>query len=207
MLLSLFSGLALGLAAGVAPGPLSALVISQTLGYGVREGIKVATAPLMSDFPIIAAALLLGSTLAAEPFPLGILSFAGAAYISYLAWKSLSIRFMDPIPSGSAAKSVRKGILTNLLNPHPYLFWVTVGVPLLLKSWAAAPWTAVLWVVGFYLMLIGSKIVLSILVGCSRGLLSGSGYRWLNRILGLVLFFFAMVLAKDGLVLTKVLPG
>ena len=201
------SGLALGLAAGLAPGPLSALVISQTLGYGVREGIKVASAPLVTDLPIVFAALLLGSSLAADPLPLGVLSLAGAIYISHLAWKSLNLEITDTISSASSAKSMRKGILTNFLNPHPYLFWITVGVPLLLRSWAAAPWTAVLWFLGFYLMLIGSKVALSVLVGYSRNLLRGSGYLWLNRILGLVLFFFAVVLAKDGLVLTKLLSG
>jgi threonine/homoserine/homoserine lactone efflux protein len=207
MLIPLSSGLALGLAAGVAPGPLSALVISQTLNYGVREGIKIAAAPLMTDLPIILSALLVGSGLAARPFPLGILSLLGAVYICYLAWKSLNVAFTDPSSSQSSAKSLTKGILTNLLNPHPWLFWITVGVPLLLKSWTSGPWAAVLWLAGFYLMLVGSKIALAFIAGYSRNFLRGRGYLWLNRIMGLVLFLFALVLVRDGLVLTGIVAG
>lgn len=204
MLLTLSSGLALGLAAGVAPGPLSALVVSQTLSYGVREGVKVAAAPLITDLPIILLAALLGNTLASRPLPLGILSLAGAGYICFLGWESICIKPADQPPPASIANSMSKGILTNLLNPHPYLFWITVGTPLLLKTWAGGVWGAMLWLIGFYLMLVGSKIGLSLLVGYSRRLLYGRGYLWLNRILGLVLFFFALILARDGLVLMSV---
>jgi threonine/homoserine/homoserine lactone efflux protein len=206
MLLTLFSGLALGLAAGVAPGPLSALVVSQTLCYGVREGIKVAAAPLVTDLPIIILAIFVGSKLASAPVPLGMLSLVGAVYICYLGWESLSIDLADQKKPADAANSMSKGILTNLLNPHPYLFWITVGTPLLLKIWSGGPWGAMLWLICFYLMLVGSKIGLSLVVSYSRRLIYGRGYLWLNRILGLVLFFFALVLAKDGLTFMGVWP-
>jgi len=207
MLLTLSSGLALGLAAGVAPGPLSALVVSQTLNFGVREGVKVAAAPLVTDLPIILLAVLVGNTLASRPLPLGILSLAGAGYICFLGWESIRIKPADQKSSATIANSISKGILTNLLNPHPYLFWITVGTPLLLKTWAGGAWGAMLWLIGFYLMLVGSKIGISLLVGYSRRLLYGRGYLWLNRILGLVLFFFALVLARDGLILIGVWPA
>ncbi len=198
--LPLYSGLLLGFAAGVAPGPLLTLVVSQTLTHGVREGCKVAAAPLMTDLPIILLALWIGSALAARPLPLGILSMAGACYIGFLAWESLNIKMADQTDA-RAAKSMTRGIMTNLLNPHPYLFWITVGTPLLLKTWDSGPLGAGLWLLGFYLMLVGAKIGISILVGYSRKFLYGRAYLWLNRILGLVLFFFALNLAKDGLTL------
>ncbi|MDY6953588.1 MAG: LysE family translocator, partial [Thermodesulfobacteriota bacterium] len=46
-------GIVLGLSAGFAPGPLLALVISQTLRHNAVEGLKVALAPLVTDLPII----------------------------------------------------------------------------------------------------------------------------------------------------------
>ena len=49
-------GVVFGLAAGLMPGPLLALVIQQTLRHGPGEGIKVAAAPLLTDLPIVAAA-------------------------------------------------------------------------------------------------------------------------------------------------------
>jgi threonine/homoserine/homoserine lactone efflux protein len=192
------SGLLLGFVAGVAPGPLLALVVSQTLTYGVTEGVKVALAPLITDVPIVLAALLIGNALASHPFPLGLLSLAGAGYISYLAWESFSIR-LDDSSTDQAAKSLTKGILANFLNPHPYLFWITVGTPLLLKTWKNGPGGTIFWLFGFYVMLLGAKMGIALLTGYSRQFLHGRGYLWLNRCLGVVLLFFAVVLLKDGL--------
>jgi threonine/homoserine/homoserine lactone efflux protein len=202
MLLYLYSGLVLGFAAGVAPGPLLTLVVSQTLTHGVGEGIKVALAPLITDLPIILLALWVGSALVERPFPLGLLSLAGAAYICFLAWESLKIKIEDHADT-HAVKSMTKGILTNILNPHPYLFWITVGTPLLLKTWGDGPLGAIVWLFSFYVMLVGAKIGIAFLVGYSRRFLYGSGYLWLNRILGFVLIFFAFVLARDGLALVN----
>ncbi len=200
MFLLLYSGFILGFTAGVAPGPLLTLVVSQTLRYGAIEGIKVAAAPLITDLPIILLALLIGSVLAVHPVPLGGLSLAGALYICWLAWESFTIR-MDVSSSDQRAKSLMKGILTNFLNPHPYLFWITVGTPLLLKTWNVGPWGAVFWLFGFYGMLVGSKMGIALLTGYSRRFLHGKGYLWLNRCLGVILLLFAFLLAKDGLAL------
>ena len=66
MFSALTAGILLGLSAGFAPGPLLTLVIAQTLKHNVREGIKVALAPLISDFPIKSAVTdtaLAGSTI------------------------------------------------------------------------------------------------------------------------------------------------
>jgi threonine/homoserine/homoserine lactone efflux protein len=80
------SGMILGLTAGMSPGPLLALVISQTLSYGKKEGTKVALAPLITDTPIIFATFLVGARFAGDSPVLGLLSLAGTVYIGYLAW-------------------------------------------------------------------------------------------------------------------------
>lgn len=201
MWFDLSSGFVLGLTAGVAPGPLLALVVSQTLTYGMKEGITVALAPLMTDLPIILLCFFIGAPLASNPLPLGLLSLAGAVYICYLAWKQLTMGRIETVSSRDAANSLRKGILTNLLNPHPYMFWIAVGVPFILKTWAAGPWVAVLWLSMFYLMLVGSKIGMAILVGHTKRWIQSAAYIWLNRILGMLLLFFAVGLGRDGIVL------
>ena len=45
MMALLGSAVVYGLSAGFSPGPLLALVISQTLRYGIREGVKAAWRP------------------------------------------------------------------------------------------------------------------------------------------------------------------
>jgi len=49
----LSAGVGLGLYAGFSPGPLLALIIAQTIRHGPKEGVKVAFAPIITDFPII----------------------------------------------------------------------------------------------------------------------------------------------------------
>ena len=49
----LLAGLSLGLGAGLAPGPLLALVVTSTLERGFGAGVRVAIAPLLTDAPII----------------------------------------------------------------------------------------------------------------------------------------------------------
>ena len=55
----ILTGSVLGLSAGLAPGPMLALVLSQTLRYSTAEGVKASLAPLVTDPPIILACLLL----------------------------------------------------------------------------------------------------------------------------------------------------
>lgn len=193
------SGIVLGFTAGVAPGPLLALVVSQVLSHGIKEGVKVALAPLITDVPIIMATFVIGAQFAVDSPVLALLSVLGAIYICWLAWESLTIAPVEQSDPARLPHSFKKGIMTNFLNPHPYLFWVTVGTPLLVKSWAIKPANTVLWLFGFYGMLVGSKIMLSILVGHWRKLLRGKVYLWINRCLGIVLLFFAVTLARDGL--------
>ena len=52
-----FSALSFGLAAGLKPGPLGIVVIQQTLSRGLRSGLRASMAPLITDGPIIIAAL------------------------------------------------------------------------------------------------------------------------------------------------------
>ncbi|MFZ0611777.1 MAG: LysE family translocator, partial [Desulfobacterales bacterium] len=55
----LVTGIILGLSGGLTPGPLLTLVITETLKHGFREGAKVSLAPLLTDLPIVAAAVVL----------------------------------------------------------------------------------------------------------------------------------------------------
>ncbi len=61
---ALLVGAMFGLSAGFAPGPLLTLVVTQTLQYSVREGIRVSMAPLITDVPIILISFFILSRLA-----------------------------------------------------------------------------------------------------------------------------------------------
>jgi threonine/homoserine/homoserine lactone efflux protein len=88
-------------------------------------------------------------------------------------------------------------VVANLLNPHPYLFWMTVGAPLM----QAAGNIDLTFVIPFYLGLVGVKVAMALGAGGLRGRLAGRGYRLLNRVLALALAVLAVTLLRDGVLL------
>ena len=197
------SGIVLGLAAGLAPGPLLTLVVSETLRHGSGAGIRVALAPLITDAPIVLASLYLLSQVSDMHVLLGLIALCGAAYVAGQAWQNLRIQAVHLDLAGSGARSLLKGVFANLLNPHPYLFWISVGAPLILESLPEPParadfTTALLFLTGFYACLVGSKVLLAVLAGRARGLLAGKAYLYIMRLLGVLLLLLAISLLRDG---------
>lgn len=192
-------GAVLGLSAGIAPGPLLALVISQTLQHGTREGVRIAVSPLITDAPVICLGLVLFASMGSPDFMLGIVSLFGAVFVAYMGATSMWQQPIEIDLNQQAPRSYLKGALTNVLSPHPYLFWFSVGVPTILKANAVSLVAAVGFVVLFYVCMVGTKVVLALSVGRSRHFLTGTRYLWAMRILGVLLIGFALLLLYDGL--------
>lgn len=198
MLSYLVSGILLGLSAGFAPGPLLTLVISESLRHGMKSGIKVAIAPVLTDLPIIFLALFLISRLSHLNAVLGIISICGGCLVLHMAHDGLRTKGIDVQTTTYKANSLRKGIAVNALSPHPYLFWVGIGAPIIFRAYQSHILAAVGFVTCFITMLVGSKIVLAVLVGRSRSFLSERIYLVTMRILGILLGLFALLLFYEG---------
>lgn len=202
---SLGIGAALGLSAGLTPGPLLALVVSQALAHGVREGIKVAFVPILTDLPIILASLFVLSRFSDSRLFLGAVSVAGGLYLLRLAWLDFRARPRGE-DAGAAPRSVRKGLAVNLLSPNPYLFWLTVGVPTMLAGWREHPAAGVAFALAFYACLVGTQAAMAATAGRAGGWLGEQTYRWAMRGLGAVLAGFALLLLREGLAHLVALP-
>jgi threonine/homoserine/homoserine lactone efflux protein len=199
MMTALATGVFFGLSCGLAPGPLLALLLAQTLRHGPREGCKIALTPLVTDAPIIVVALVVAAKLAELRPLLGVVSIAGGVFVLYLAWDSFR-----PVRPGADAPVERprswfKGILTNLLSPHPWLFWLTVGAAILAKAIAQSWLVAAAFLSSFYVLLVGSKVGVALLAGRSRDLLAARPYRVAMRVLAVLLGVFALLLFREGL--------
>lgn len=192
------AGVALGLSAGISPGPLLALVISQTLRHGYKEGAKVAVAPLITDFPIIIGSTVLLVNLSEYGSVIGILSLAGGLFLVYLAYENFRTGGLEIRREKPELRSVVQGAIVNALSPYPYLFWITVGGPMIVKGYAEGLLPPLLFVSGFLGCLVGSKIALAVVVEKSKDHLVGKPYVWAMRILGVALLGFALLLFRDG---------
>lgn len=196
--MALLSGSLLGLSAGLSPGPLLALVLMQSVRHGKREGFKIALSPLVTDAPIILLGLLVASQAATLRPLLGIISFAGGGFVLYLAWETVRPGREQTALTAGEPRSWFKGILTNLLSPHPWLFWLTAGAATLAKAIAQGWPAAAALLFGFYSLLVGSKIVVALLAAKSSNLLGGRSYRLLMRFLAVLLVLFSLLLFREG---------
>ena len=199
MLEFLSSGTFLGLAAGFAPGPILILVIAETLRHNIKSGVIVALAPLITDIPIILLAVFFLSKLSHLEAIFGVTAICGGLFIMYLGYESIRTTGVKLDLAEVNPKSFRKGIITNALSPHPYIFWITVGTPIIMKALADSAQSATAFIGSFYFFLIGTKVVLAIIVGKSSSFLKGNIYIYSMRVLGLLLFLFSILLFRDGL--------
>ncbi|MFO1371299.1 MAG: LysE family transporter [Candidatus Competibacteraceae bacterium] len=124
-LTALLAGTVLGLSGGLSPGPLLALVATETLRHGIQAGVRVALAPLLTDAPIILAAMWLLRPLTDQRLPLALINFGGGLYLAWLGIQSLRFQGAE-LPATTPADALRRGVIANFLNPSPYLFWLAV---------------------------------------------------------------------------------
>jgi threonine/homoserine/homoserine lactone efflux protein len=191
----LVAGIALGLGAGLAPGPLLALVVSTSLSRGFAAGARAALSPLASDVPVVVITVLVLHSLPQSA--VAVLGMAGGVFVMWLGVESLR-----EVPTGAdgardSGDPLRRGALLNLLSPHPWIFWITVGGPLLVAAWSAGAAPALGFLVGFYVLLIGSKVLVAGLVaGGSRRLTPRALHR-AHRLSGVVLLLVGALLTAE----------
>jgi threonine/homoserine/homoserine lactone efflux protein len=190
-------GAIFGITAGLSPGPLLTLVITETIKHNKNEGIKIAIAPLITDLPVIAVTFLLLSRLSHLNMLMSLISFLGGIFLIYLGYECFQTKGLGIDIQKSRPRSLIKGITANVLNPHPYIYWITVGTPIALKAVETSTVTAGLYFVSFYSMLVGSKIGVAFLVERSKSFLTNNIYIWVMRILGSALFIFALLFFID----------
>ncbi|MDH5266262.1 MAG: LysE family translocator [Candidatus Bathyarchaeota archaeon] len=202
---SLFPGIILGLVAGLSPGPMLALVIAETLKFGKEEGFKVAVSPLITDSTIVLLTLLALSTLAEHALVIGLISIFGACYLIHIGLENLrtkTSRFEIVI---ERKETFKRAIITNLLNPHTYLFWLSVGSPIILETLKTDASATIFFLLGFYAFLMGSMTFVALVVDRSKSFIKSKYYSYVVRLLGIILIFFALTVLIEGLKLLALL--
>nr|WP_230507103.1 LysE family translocator [Serratia sp. Lou2A] len=123
--LLLFSGACVALA--LTPGPDMLLIASRSVSQGRRAGFaSLAGIQLGTYCHALAAALGLSQLFVAVPLAYDAVRMLGAAYLLYLAWKTLrsgsSLQASSGLQAVPTARIFRQGLFTNILNPKMALF-------------------------------------------------------------------------------------
>ncbi|WP_330209763.1 LysE family translocator [Pseudomonas sp. AM4(2022)] len=185
----LFSGTALIVI--LIPGPLSLLMISNSLNYGLRRSYPAFLGGVFASLCLLSASALgLGAVLLASEQLFSALKIVGAAYLFYLAWQSwqqsrlpsegTEVPKTPPVPRFRALFG--RAFVLGASNPKDILFFAAF-LPQFLSS--QQPFLPQL------LIMIATWTVLDLLCklaygsgahGAARYLRSGSGQSWFNRI-------------------------
>ena len=179
-----------GLTAGFKPGPLGIVVIQETLEHGLRHGLKACLAPIITDGPIIIAALVVLTQFSDKTPFIGILSLVGGLYLLWLSLKIIRIKEINISNILSKPKSLETAIKVNLLSPNPYIFWFTVGGTYLALGSQSQSAAFIVVSIG---TLVASKMITAWIAAYFRELLNSKAYVWVMRFLGLLLAGFGVL--------------
>ncbi|MFB0523720.1 MAG: LysE family translocator [Candidatus Bathyarchaeia archaeon] len=194
----LLLGAVLGLVQGLSPGPLVTLVISETLKFGKGEGYKVALSPLITDSVVVVLALVVLSNLAKYTVIISGVSILGACYLVFLGVENLRVRTAMLEAKVMKKEALKRAVITNFLNPHVYVFWISVGGPIILRSLTVHVSVSVLFLFGFFVLIVSSKASIAYAVDRSKAFVRSDYYSYIVRALGIVLILFALILLIEG---------
>ncbi|MFL2533217.1 MAG: LysE family translocator [Candidatus Thalassarchaeum sp.] len=193
------AGIALGIIEGIKPGPLLTMVIRESLSKGLKAGMWTAAAPIFTDGPMIIASLLLAGWMATQPSILFSISLLGALFLTKMGLECFSLEAPDPDNTDiDASGSFKRGIVTNLLNPHVYMFWFLIGGPLMASAAEQEPLAPILYAICFLITIILVKASIAWLFVGGGTWLSPRKYRVAMVICGLAMLGFAASFAYQA---------
>ena len=192
------SAFVFGLTAGFKPGPLGIVVIQQTLTYGLKYGIRASLAPIITDGPIIFAALAILTQFKDIALFVSALNFVGGFYLLWLSLKILRLKDINVSTSLGTPTSLTTAIKVNLLSPNPYLFWFTVGGSYLARGSQVQSTAFVMVAIG---TLVLAKMAVAWIASNCREWLDSQAYLGVMRLLAALLSIFGFLMLYQSYVL------
>lgn len=199
--------LAFAVAAGlltITPGLDTALVLRTAAVEGPRRAA-------LAGLGVVAGCLVWGAAVAfglsalldASQFAFQVLRWAGAAYLLWLG-VNLILKPRDrfeaaggPAPGGGGLAWMRRGFLTNLLNPKVGVFYVSFLPQFLPDGVAAGPFIFLLAVLHAVLGLVWFAALIAATRPIAGALQKAAVVRWLDRLTGGVFLAFGLRLALE----------
>lgn len=196
----LMQGLLLGIQGGVSPGPLTTLVISESLSHGRRAGMKCALAPLFSDPPVILVSLLVLDKISGTKTILGCISLLGAILLAWIASGCFKVRAEQFEKTSVSAASLPKVVSVNFLNPNLYVYAMTILGPICIEATRKHGVVyAAVFIFGSYTALVSTIVTLAFIAGGARHRINGRWLVFINRLLGLAMLAFVIRFAYSGI--------
>ena len=186
------AGITLGVVEGVKPGPLLTTVIKETLTSGFRGGIRAASAPFFTDGPLILFSIFMAGYIADQPLLFCGIAVLGAIFLTRMGMECFNPEIPDIDETDiDLTQSLKKGILTNLLNPNAYIFWLLIGGPLMATAADSEPIAPFAYAISFLVSIVLVKITIAYFFSKAQVNLSSDRYLLTLKICGFAMFIFA----------------
>ncbi|WP_338741867.1 LysE family translocator [Haloplanus salilacus] len=132
---SLVAGVVFGLALAAPPGPMNAVIASESVENGWFAGFRTGLGAMSAD-AIFLVGSLLGVVAFVERFPTvrAVMIGVGGLLMLYFAYDAAAGVTSGIVTDGRTARATtgfRKAFVLALTNPYQILFWLTIGVGLL----------------------------------------------------------------------------
>ena len=181
----------------VSPGLETLLVVRTSLLSGRRAGVAVVFGSTLGCL-VWATAGLIGLTalLATSQFAYNVVRILGAVYLVYLGVTALrkSKPAAEPRPPTSVRSAMRMGMVTNLLNPKPGVFYLSL-LPQFLPAQNTAAWGVLLVAIHLAIGLVWLPAVAWTADRARRVLLRERVKVWFDRITASVLIGLGVKIA------------
>src|SRR3989441_11418295 len=123
---TVLAGLGIGLSLGAPPGPVNAIIASQTVTRSWRAGFLVGVGATTADTIFLAVSVVAHSAVTSIQGWVPIIALLGAGVLAYFAWNTVralrrAADIMESKPE-EHAKSYATGLRVDMPTPHPILW-------------------------------------------------------------------------------------
>ncbi|WP_372876555.1 LysE family translocator [Pseudomonas sp.] len=173
------------------PGPLSLLMVSNSLNYGLRRSLPAFLGGVSASICLLSASALgLGALLLASEQLFSALKIVGALYLFYLAWQSWQASRQAAKPVSAEEQAVNPGFAAmfwkafglGASNPKDILFFAAF-LPQFMSAERPMPTQLLVMIATWAALDLSCKLFYGLSArGAARYLRSGKGQTWFNRV-------------------------
>lgn len=194
---SLLQGLIVGISIAAPIGPIGVLCIRRTLSHGkwlgFVSGLGIATAHAIYGLLSVFGLSIISHFLAGKHMWLHLF---GGVYLCFLGFRMCirqALQSDNTYSTGSLFQSYLSSLLITLTNPVTFLSFTTMFTGIGMMQHASNHLANCFIVSGVFLSSAGWWFVLSSLIGLCRQRLKPQMILWLNRLSGILIFFFGLM--------------
>lgn len=199
-------GVAIG--AVISPGPVSAAVVAEGVRRGIRVGPLISTGHALAELVMVGVLALGGSQAAKYPVLAVAISLVGGAVLLWmggtLIWRTARDRPTlprsgDPSRLAAGRSLVGLGLVTTVVNPFWYIWWVGTGGAYVMMTQQQGAFSLLAFYVGHISADYAWNTFLASAAGSGRRWLSDGVYRGLLIVCGVFLLYTGLRFIWAGL--------